>query len=56
MGLRRAPSVELTRGVFDAAMSVYLNRFLNVPAARLPEKNGASPEELLATLPGLLDL
>ena len=32
-GLRRAPSPELLRGVFDAAMSVYLDRFLNVPAA-----------------------
>ena len=27
----------LLRGVFDAAMSVYLDRFLNVPAARPPE-------------------
>jgi hypothetical protein len=30
-GLRRVPSPELLRGVFDAAMSVYLDRFLNVP-------------------------
>lgn len=36
-GLRRAPSPELLRGVFDAAMSIYLDRFLNIPAARLPE-------------------
>jgi nitrite reductase/ring-hydroxylating ferredoxin subunit len=35
-GLRRAPSVELLRGVFDAAMSVHLDRFLNVPPAKLP--------------------
>ncbi|HEU0245784.1 MAG TPA: Rieske (2Fe-2S) protein [Gaiellaceae bacterium] len=35
-GLRRSPSRELLRGVFDAAMSVYLDRFLNVPATRLP--------------------
>ena len=35
-GLRRSPSPELLRGVFDAAMSVYLDRFLNVPATRLP--------------------
>jgi hypothetical protein len=55
-GLRRAPSVELLRGVFDAAISVYLDRFLNVPAARLPKPHGVSdPEELLAELPGLLD-
>ena len=39
-GLRRAPSVELLRGVFDAAMSVYLDRFLNIPAARIPQPNG----------------
>ena len=30
----------LLRGVFDAAMSVYLDRFLNVPPARLPEPEG----------------
>ncbi|MBX3051805.1 MAG: Rieske (2Fe-2S) protein [Caldilineaceae bacterium] len=41
----------LLRGVFDAAMSIYLDRFLNIPAARLPQsaaRNGASP-----SLPGL---
>ena len=37
-------------------MSIYLDRFLNVPAARLPEPDGsADPDELLAALPGLLD-
>ena len=37
-------------------MSVYLDRFLNVPAARLPEADGNDdPEELLAELPVLLD-
>jgi nitrite reductase/ring-hydroxylating ferredoxin subunit len=35
--LRRAPSVELLRGVFDTAMSIYLDRFLNMPAQRIPE-------------------
>src|SRR4051794_9066828 len=35
-GLRRSPSVELLRGVLDAAASVHLDRFLNVPATRLP--------------------
>ncbi|MCI0394412.1 MAG: Rieske (2Fe-2S) protein [Chloroflexi bacterium] len=55
-GIRRAPSTELLRGVFDAAMSVYLDRFLNVPAARLPEANGhRQPQTLLAELPVLLD-
>src|SRR5919201_1404706 len=55
-GLRRAPSLELLRGVFDAAMSVYLDRFLNVPAVRLPEPDPAArPHELLEELPLLLD-
>jgi nitrite reductase/ring-hydroxylating ferredoxin subunit len=56
-GLRRSPSPELLRGVFDGAMSVYLDRFLNVPAARLPEpkETVGSPDEVLEGLPGLLD-
>jgi nitrite reductase/ring-hydroxylating ferredoxin subunit len=56
-GLRRTPSPELLRGAFDAAMSVHLDRFLNVPPARLPEPDGSkrAPEELLANLPTLLD-
>ena len=36
--LTRAPSVELARGLYHAAMRVYLDRFLNVPAARLPDE------------------
>ncbi len=43
--LKRAPSVELARAVFDVAMSIYLDRFLNMPAQRLPEPNGARREE-----------
>ena len=35
--LDRAPTVELLRGVFDVAMSVYLDRFLNMPPQRLPD-------------------
>ncbi len=55
-GLRRAPSPELLRGVFDAAMSVYLDRFLNVPVVRLPEPDPArDPGALLSALPGVLD-
>jgi nitrite reductase/ring-hydroxylating ferredoxin subunit len=55
-GLRRSPSRELLRGVLDAAMSVHLDRFLNVPATRLPEpQDGADPDRLLAELPALLD-
>jgi hypothetical protein len=56
-GMRRAPSVELLRGVFDAAMSVYLDRFLNVPAARVPEPR-AEPSQAalaLAELPSIFD-
>src|SRR5262249_47439721 len=55
--LRRAPSPELLRGVFDAGMSVYLDRFLNVPPARLPdpEGEGGDPEGLVSELPVLLD-
>ncbi len=56
-GLKRVPSIELLRGVFDAAMAVYLNRFLNVPPARLPspEKQVEDPVALLNELPDLLD-
>jgi nitrite reductase/ring-hydroxylating ferredoxin subunit len=54
-GLRRSPSPELLRGVLDAAMSVHLDRFLNVPATRLPEPQGGDPEELLGGLRDLLD-
>lgn len=51
-GLRRSPSRELLRGVLDAAMSVHLDRFLNVPATRLPE---AKEDVSLPELPVLLD-
>src|SRR5207253_8278660 len=55
-GLRRSPSPELLRGVLDAAMSVHLDRFLNVPATRLPAPDrAADPDALLAELPRLLD-
>jgi len=56
-GLRRAPSPELLRGVFDAAMSIYLDRFLNIPAAKIAQsaRNGATPDMVLAELPALLD-
>ena len=55
-GLRRSPSPELLRGALDAAISVHLDRFLNVPATRLPKPDpGADPDELLEELPRLLD-
>ena len=56
-GLRRAPSAEPLRGVFDAAMSIYLDRFLNIPAARIPSANGqvSQPDEILEQFPTLLN-
>jgi nitrite reductase/ring-hydroxylating ferredoxin subunit len=54
-GLRRSPSVELLRGVFDAAASVHLDRFLNVPAARLPVPRSGDPEAFLDELLPVLD-
>jgi hypothetical protein len=55
-GLRRSSSTELVRGVFDAAMSIHLDRFLNVPPAKLPTPDpGADPAMLLEELPRLLD-
>lgn len=38
--LKRTPSVDLLRGVFHGALRVYLDRFLNIPPARLPKDNG----------------
>jgi nitrite reductase/ring-hydroxylating ferredoxin subunit len=56
-GLRRVGSLELLRAVFDAAMSVYLNRFLNVPAVKLPRSNGGYHHKasLLEQLLSLMD-
>jgi nitrite reductase/ring-hydroxylating ferredoxin subunit len=50
-------ALPLLRGAFDAAMSVYLDRFLNTPPARLPqvERNGAHAEQILDELLPLLD-
>ncbi len=47
--LRRAPSNLLARGIFDGAMSVYLERFLNVPKQPQPEPSGdpVVPDALL---------
>ena len=43
--LKRSPTPELLRGVFDVAMSIYLDRFLNMPPQRLP---GAAISDLPA--------
>jgi hypothetical protein len=53
-GLRRVLDRELFRGVLDAAMSVYLDRFLNVPPAPLPATTEA-PERALERLLALYD-
>src|SRR5262249_20189320 len=48
---------EIVRGVLDAAMSVYLARFLNIPSAPLPRatSNGTNPADLLEEFLRLLD-
>jgi nitrite reductase/ring-hydroxylating ferredoxin subunit len=58
--LKRAPSAELARGIFHGAARLYLDRFLNMPAARLPEERPgndapAGAEQLRAELLDLLD-
>src|SRR5437763_2105519 len=67
-GLKRAPSAELARGLFHGAMKLYLDRFLNMPAARLPDErdvagDGRGTDEagileprVLAKLRDLLDV
>jgi nitrite reductase/ring-hydroxylating ferredoxin subunit len=59
--IKRCPSLELVRGVLHGAMAVYLDRFLNVPPARLPGEGATldtEPQdaaELLARFLELLD-
>ncbi|MDE2819790.1 MAG: Rieske (2Fe-2S) protein [Chloroflexota bacterium] len=56
-GLTRVESAELSRGIFDAAMSIYLDRFLNVPSVRLPQPEiVANPDALLDDLESMLNL
>ncbi|MCM3596170.1 Rieske 2Fe-2S domain-containing protein [Metabacillus idriensis] len=43
--LRRSTTPELTRAVFHGAMSVYQDRFLNLPSARRPEPKDAEAEQ-----------
>ena len=42
--LKRAPSVELLRAIYDTSMSVYLDRFLNTPAQSLPQAHDGNPD------------
>ncbi len=54
--LKRAPSIELLRAVFDTAISIYLDRFLNMPAQRIPEPDGTrSPDDIGARLLETMD-
>ncbi len=52
--MRRAPSAELLRGVYHGAMALYLTRFLNMPAARLPEQRPSALADLPADAEALL--
>ena len=44
--LRRNPTPELRRAAVHAALRIYLDRFLNVPAARLPHATSGSIEAM----------
>ncbi|WP_342767272.1 Rieske (2Fe-2S) protein [Bacillus taeanensis] len=53
--LRRSTTPELIRAVFHGAMSIYLDRFLNIPSARMPVVDKSSqqrkdPKEFLDLL------
>ncbi|MDG5789102.1 Rieske (2Fe-2S) protein [Evansella sp. AB-P1] len=53
-GLQRSVTPELCRAIFHGAMSIYLDRFLNTPSARLP-RIGQS-EEIPPNVEELLEL
>lgn len=53
--LVRSPSAPLVRGLFHAALKVFLDRFLNVPAARLPSLPAGAPTPELADLTACWD-
>ena len=57
-GLKRSPTPELLRGVFDIAVSIYLDRFLNMPPQRLPDAtaNWAPAGEQLERLLEMVDV
>ncbi|WP_459888669.1 Rieske (2Fe-2S) protein [Halostagnicola bangensis] len=51
---RRTDAIELYRGVFDVALNVYLDRFLNTPPAPVPSpadnETGRDPDAILEDL------
>lgn len=53
--LRRSPSPALVRGVYHGALRIYLDRFLNIPAARLPAAPTAGETSDLAGLQACWD-
>jgi nitrite reductase/ring-hydroxylating ferredoxin subunit len=58
--LRGEVNPEVERGLFHGAMSIYVDRFLNIPSARLPEGSAlqslpSDPESLLAGILETLD-
>jgi hypothetical protein len=53
--LRRSPSPALVGGVYHGALRIYLDRFLNIPAARLPSPAAGSGAPDLAGLQACWD-
>lgn len=56
---KRAPSLELARGIFHGAMALYFDRWFNKPAARLPQDQRATgqlPEDANELLDGFVTL
>lgn len=39
--VRRSPTPGVVRGLFHAAMAVYMDRYLNIPPAKFPEESGS---------------
>jgi hypothetical protein len=52
--LERAPSALLARGLYHAALRVYLDRFLNIPAVRLPDERATPPSANSDARPAML--
>jgi nitrite reductase/ring-hydroxylating ferredoxin subunit len=42
--VRRSPTPDVVRAIFQGAISVYMDRFLNVPRARLPDERNTRQE------------
>jgi hypothetical protein len=54
--INRAATPELLRGVYQAAMKVFLDRFLNIPAARPPGQHAAASGPAPGPAPGRPEL